>query len=645
MLLSGNSLCWRFILPCASRGIAGWHSVESFPNKTLNLKMSVGALELQLQSVISNPSKVDVLNALAWEIRHSDPRRALTLAEEAYALSTSERYAKGIAYSLRNKGAFSAMLSRYSEALTFSLEAVERFAEMNNLEGKASAFNTLGVVYTDLSDYEKALHYYDEALKLFEEIGDKHGEVTTIMNIGSIYQELGDYNQALGYFLESLSISHVLNSHNIESNALCHIGEVYAAMQKPKQALEYFKKGLAMAQSADLRRAETLILLNLGKTYIALGDPENALSFMMQAIQFSRELGDRRIEAESLSCVGALYRGLNDLKKAEQRFLQALGIAKEIGAKDLEYSYHLELSEIFEALGDLKDALEHYKAFHRVKEEVFGEEASKRVRRIAIEREVEKAQREAELVRVRNLELAKANKALEEANQLKTELLGIAAHDLKNPLFSIMTFADMLLDPQSPMVDKQTQFLSLIKDLANRMHHIINDLLNSMTIESGKVKLNLRPLDLGQLSALLAAISSVRAEQKGQTLTSHIENDCIVQADEERLKEIIDNLISNAIKYSPSGKSIDVRVYRKDKYAVFEVRDEGQGFSQAEKEKLFKKFQRLTAKPTGGESSTGLGLAIVKQLVELHGGRVWAESEGCGKGSTFAFELPLIEAE
>jgi len=607
--------------------------------------MDIERLEQELQSAASKTSRVDMLNAQAWEMRHSEPKHAMRLAEEAYRLATAERYTKGIAYSLRNKGALLAMLSRYSEALTISLEAVERFTEIEDMEGKASVLNILGIIYTDLSDYEKALYYYDQSMRLYEELGDRSGEVTTMMNIGSIHQQLGDYDQALGYFLESLSINYTLNNHNIEANALNCIGEVYIAMGKAKQALEYFEKGLAVTETAQLRRAETLLLLNLGKVYITLGDPENALSFMMQSIQFARELGNRRLEAEGLSCVAALHRGLNDFKKAEQRFLQALSIAQEIGAKDLEYSYHLALSEIFESMGELAKALEHYKAFHRVKEEVFGEEASKRVRRITVEREVEKAQREAELVRIRNLELAKANKALEEANQLKTELLGIAAHDLKNPLFSIITFADMLLDPYASMADKQTQFLLLIKDLAHRMHHIINDLLNSMTIESGKVKLNMRLLDLGQLGMLMAEVSSVRAEQKGQHLTSQIEYGCIVKGDEERLKEIMDNLISNAIKYSPHGKAIEVRICRRDKHVVFEVKDEGQGFSEDEKEKLFKKFQRLTAKPTGGESSTGLGLAIVKQLVEMHGGRVWAKSEGFGKGSVFAFELPLAEVE
>ncbi|MCS7012085.1 MAG: tetratricopeptide repeat protein [Chloroherpetonaceae bacterium] len=602
-------------------------------------------MERQLQAASSNAAKVDVLNAFSWEMKDSDPRRALALAEEAYQLAQADKYAKGVAYSLRNRSACCAMLSRYNEALTLSLEALEHLDALGDKEGKASVFSTLGVVYTDISDYEKALYYYDQSLKIYEQIGDKNGEMMTTMNIGSIYQQLGDFNHALGYFLESLSVNRTLENSSIEASALNHIGEVYMAMGKPNQALEYFEKSLAVAQTANLRHTETVAMLNLGKAYLAANDPENGLSYMMQSVQFARELGDRRIEAESLACIGSLYRGLNDFQKAELRYQQALNIAQEIGAKDLEYAYHLALSEIYETTGDFRQSLEHYKAFHQVKEAVFGEEASKRLRRIAIEREVEKAQREAELVRLRNLELAKANKALEEANQLKTELLSIAAHDLKNPLFSIMTFADMLLDPTSPASDKQTQFLSLIKDLAYRMHHIISDLLNSMSIESGRIKLNLHLFDLGQLSALMAAISTARAEQKGQTITTDIEQGCYVRADEERVKEVMDNLLSNAIKYSPHGRSIAVRVYRKEKWIVFEVKDEGLGFSADEKDKLFKRFQRLTAKPTGGESSTGLGLAIVKQLVEMHGGKVWAHSDGIGKGSTFAFELPAAEIE
>jgi signal transduction histidine kinase len=106
------------------------------------------------------------------------------------------------------------------------------------------------------------------------------------------------------------------------------------------------------------------------------------------------------------------------------------------------------------------------------------------------------------------------------------------------------------------------------------------------------------------------------------------------------MKEVVENLIGNAIKYSPHEKTIWVSVSRYDKDKVrFSVKDEGQGLTEEDMKKLFGKFQRLSARPTGGESSTGLGLSIVKKLVEMHGGKIWAESEGRNKGATFTVEL------
>ncbi|PIO48651.1 MAG: hypothetical protein CMR00_04040 [[Chlorobium] sp. 445] len=139
------------------------------------------------------------------------------------------------------------------------------------------------------------------------------------------------------------------------------------------------------------------------------------------------------------------------------------------------------------------------------------------------------------------------------------------------------------------------------------------------------------------------------SSNKRQVLSFQGEQGCVVFVDPDRMREVMDNLISNAIKYSPEGKSISVRVQhitnsngKKDEQSVLiSVRDEGQGLTKEDMQKLFGKFQRLSARPTGGESSTGLGLAIVKQLVELHGGTVWAESEGKDKGSIFRVKLPV----
>jgi signal transduction histidine kinase len=129
-----------------------------------------------------------------------------------------------------------------------------------------------------------------------------------------------------------------------------------------------------------------------------------------------------------------------------------------------------------------------------------------------------------------------------------------------------------------------------------------------------------------------------------------LQPDCLAKVDSKRFYEVVDNLISNAIKYSPLGKIITVSCQKisrnqngiSNTYILLAVKDEGQGLTESDMTKLFGKFQRLSAQPTGGEGSTGLGLAIVKELVRLQGGRVWAESEGIGKGTTFFVELPAV---
>jgi len=147
----------------------------------------------------------------------------------------------------------------------------------------------------------------------------------------------------------------------------------------------------------------------------------------------------------------------------------------------------------------------------------------------------------------------------------------------------------------------------------------------------------------------VVATNLQQANQKEQRIDFYAEPNCIAEVDAERIREVFDNLVSNAIKYSPMGKTIWVRVFRdtsSDREAMpvvrFTVRDEGQGLTEEDMKKIFGRFQRLSAIPTGGESSTGLGLSIAKQLVELHDGKLWAESEGKNKGAMFVVELPIL---
>jgi len=240
--------------------------------------------------------------------------------------------------------------------------------------------------------------------------------------------------------------------------------------------------------------------------------------------------------------------------------------------------------------------------------------------------------------------LNQQNQELITLNQDKNEFLAIAAHDLKNPLSGILGLSENIVDSQGEMSSEDIlEYTQMIKDSAERMFLLITNLLDVNSLESGKITVHLKPVDI--LDILKKNLYSYQGRAKNKQLALHLvaneDNVYIAYADKELVHQILDNLISNAIKYSPahSNKNIYVRISEQSKTIRCEVEDEGQGLTPQDQKKLFSKFQRLSAKPTGGEHSTGLGLFIVKKLVEAQQGLVWCESE-VGKGAVFIVEFP-----
>jgi two-component system, sensor histidine kinase and response regulator len=243
-------------------------------------------------------------------------------------------------------------------------------------------------------------------------------------------------------------------------------------------------------------------------------------------------------------------------------------------------------------------------------------------------------------------------KDLQEANEKKTELLGIVAHDLKNPLMGILGTADMLrsADEYNITANDQGMLLEQIWKAGNRMSDLIHSLLDINAIESGKIAIRLAPMSLSTTVQALCYDYHPRAEAKGITIHFDTSGDATVIADEQLMQQVVDNLISNAVKYSPQGKNIWVSVSEGrateagGKSCRVAVKDEGPGLSEEDQAQLFGRFTKLTARPTAGEDSTGLGLSIVKSMMEQMNGSVWCETE-LGKGATFIAEFPAFAGE
>ena len=255
---------------------------------------------------------------------------------------------------------------------------------------------------------------------------------------------------------------------------------------------------------------------------------------------------------------------------------------------------------------------------------------------------------EACLLHKRSLwEMEEKRKALEDKilaeslNRAKSEFLANMSHELRTPLNSIIGFSDLLLIGSSgELNDKQTRYARNISNSGKDLLNIINDILDLSKIEAGKMILNYEDVSLKQTIDEIVKTLAPLSSKKDQSLeTSHI-GDVVIQADKGKLKQILLNLIGNAIKFTPSGGSISISSYLKDDMANIQIKDTGIGISPEDQKKLFEPFKQLDSNLSREHTGTGLGLSLVKKLVELHNGTVSVESE-TEKGSTFTVSLPI----
>ena len=238
-------------------------------------------------------------------------------------------------------------------------------------------------------------------------------------------------------------------------------------------------------------------------------------------------------------------------------------------------------------------------------------------------------------------EILQKNEELLQLNVEKNNLIGIVAHDLKSPLNQMKGLLSLV--KLSSQGDVETlQYINMMETSTKRLTDMIGKILDVEAIDSRKVNLTLEPVNLSNLLIMLAGRFELPAQQKSIELRACITPDVMVLADRLYIEQVYENLISNAVKFSPAGKSISIHLTVKDDRAIGEVRDQGPGLTGEDKKKLFGKYQKLSARPTGNEISTGLGLSIVKKFVDAMSGEIWCESEP-GNGASFFAAFALSE--
>ncbi len=631
-------------------------------------------IEEKLQALAADPGhdreRIDLLNSLGWDLRaDEDWNRVLELAQEARQLSESCGYQRGIAGSLRNAAFAHYLLASFETAIAESLESLRLFRQVGDRQGEAQARAIIGFVYWTLGNYDQALTEAFQALRVAEEQDDKWGMGWCSTLIGGVYQSLRDYDQAVRYHQRSHELFAEIAEPLGEARSLVGIGAAYQAMGQTEKALECIYRSLEIFQGMNNRMGESRALSDLGVIYQGQGRNDEALELYLRSLRIREEANNRQAATTSLLNLGRLYLKRADNGKAVDAARKALSIAQEIGAKPKAYQAHQLLSEICEQNGDLAGALQHERIFHRLREEVFNEEASTKLRNFQISLETERSRNEAEIHRLRNVELKTKNEELaqllEELQATQTQLVqsekmaalgklvAALAHEINSPLGVIQSSFDLsqrgtdkiLRAVQAASsIDELKRSEALIKSAVvlrdnqqvtatavERVIKIVQSLKSFARLDQAEYTL----LDLnGALGDVLTLLEpTLRKEIQVMTNYGQIPR---LYGYAAELNQVFMNLLQNAAQSIAGAGTITLSTSVDNRDICVQFADTGEGIPPEQLQRLFE--PGINAK--GSRVKAAMGLFSSFHIIRKHRGTIHVESEP-GKGTTFTVKLPI----
>jgi len=558
----------------------------------------------------------------------------------------------------RNIGLLFDAQRRYEQAFRWYAEALATSTALADKQGIASVQDNLGMVYFQTGALDSAEMNHQSALRLFEEIGNVPGKASALYNLARVAMARSDVRRAEDLHRRALELRQKTGDKEAIASSLVGVAQTQVARGRHYEAITYFEYAAALADSLGAKSVAEEAYTGLVEEYDRTAQPLQALTASKRLLVLRDTLFAER-NFRALAELQAQHQNEQQsqrirLLEGEQQ-LQAMKLEREATLRNYAlglvgmaiflavlaiYGYQVKRNSANKLQQQNTEILKQQHLLEQQAVDIQVANTALHEKNIALESQQTILEEQAREIEMANTALHEQNTALEHLSNEKNEFMGIAAHDLKNPLAQIIMASDATVRYYSRMSDDEIRaHLSRIGIVAKHMTEIICNLLDVNAIESGATSLHLVVLNGSLVLDGLVQEYLPRAERKNMSIHAEIPPNVAVYADERALTQIIDNLISNAIKYSPHGRNIVVRMYSQSEAVRIAVSDEGPGLSGEDKAKLFGKFARLSAQPTGGEHSTGLGLSIVKKMVEAMNGRVWCESE-LGKGATFIVELP-----
>jgi signal transduction histidine kinase/CheY-like chemotaxis protein len=552
-------------------------------------------------------------------------------------------------------------------------------------EAARLAEGMIGVVYHRTQKFPEAISWYNKVITKADTTKPLANLTLSCLSFsGEIYIELGQFEKAISYLQKSLKYGGEINASIIINQAHATLSDAYARMGAFEKALIHIDSALSISPNCDCKNIEERNVALKGHILNQMGRSQEALALLLplQDINFSER--DGKIK----NYLAYTYLNLGEYRKAIAQAERALNIG--IKMHDNIRDAHEVKYKSWAALGNYPKAYESLEIFHLMADSVKNMQNNQRVVQVEMENQFARERLENELAHQTELAEQKASRnwiillgvaaflfaiglysrlrfirktqaALQKKNEIieaekekaqaseraKHLFLANMSHEIRTPMNAIKGMTDILIrrDP----LEKQKEFLQVIKQSSDSLLVIINDILDISKIESGKVKLEKVPFQVDEVLQGVHTIMQFKAEEKGLELqTTAPENAPGLKGDPTRLRQILINLVGNAIKFTEKGMvNVQAQILEQGEGQAqlqFTVSDTGVGIDQDRLDKIFESFEQAYSDTTRKFGGTGLGLSISKKLVQLHGGKIWVESEK-GKGSRFHFTIPCEVTE
>ena len=591
----------------------------------------------------SDTSKIDLMLQISEELLKSQPTESFGYAGDALKIAEKIKDAVRIGLSFRSMADFYRVTAVYDKALQYYLLALKQFTETGDTLRMAQCYNEIGKVHMASGDFAEASINYRQALKLNIAIVSQPQIAVNYMNMGLNYLGADSVNKSLSYFLVSLIIADSLNMENEKIALMKNIGYSYARLGKNEEALGHFYKVLELLgeRPDDITRSDAQ--LNIARGYYQMKNYPAALKYALLSFDLSGSRHFHNIYRDAAGLLSDIYAVRGDYRQAYSyvKIYRAvsdtiLNAERAAELARLQTLYHVNQKEAENQ--SLRDQI-----FQNIRRVRTGTLLIIMVTAMALVLAAmlfllnRMNNRQVAL----NKKLAAQSNELEALNDVKDKFFSFVAHNLKNPFNTIMGFSELMhRAADDKNIGKVREYSGLIYDLSAQVQKVLSNLLEWSRLQRRTFEVKPETVELTGLIKDVVEMNNKEASRKDIHLKISGEGNVFVVADRTMITAVLQNLVTNAIHFTPPSGHISIECSVEDQFTEVTITDTGVGMSKEKLDMLFDFNFSQSKLGVPDQGGAGLGLVICHEMLSKNGGTIQASSEP-GKGSSFTFTLPV----